>query len=77
MSSSDTEIAMCCDEVITPWAKSSYSNTGANCVETARSRSGAVTVRDSQAPEAGLLAFAPDRWETFTRRVKAGRFDAV
>ncbi len=60
------------EDVITPWVKSSYSNTGANCVELARARDGAVAVRDSKDPDGGLLAFSPQRWAAFTRQVRKG-----
>jgi hypothetical protein len=64
------ETAMNPEDVVTPWVKSSYSNTGANCVELARRRDGAVAVRDSKDPDGGLLAFSPQRWAAFTRKVK-------
>jgi hypothetical protein len=55
---------------IADWRKSSYSGAnGGNCVEVA-STYGAVAVRDSKAPERPALAFTPERWEAFTRRVK-------
>ena len=75
MNISDVEITMHRDEGITPRVKSSYSNTGANCVELARGRKGEVAVRDSKDPDGGLLAFAPARWAAFTRLVKKGALD--
>jgi hypothetical protein len=59
------------DDVITPWRKSSYSNTGANCVEIARTRSGQVAVRDSKAPEGAVLTFSRDEWSGFVARIQA------
>ncbi len=59
------------DDVTTPWRKSSYSNTGANCVEVARTRSGKVAVRDSRNPGDGALTFSPDEWQTFVAKVQA------
>jgi Domain of unknown function (DUF397) len=59
------------DDVTTPWRKSSYSNTGANCVEVARTRSGKVAVRDSRNPGDGVLSFGPDEWQTFVAKVQA------
>jgi len=59
------------DDVTTPWRKSSYSNTGANCVEVARTRSGKVAVRDSRNPGDGALSFGPDEWQTFVAKVQA------
>ncbi len=59
------------DDVTTPWRKSSYSNTGANCVEVARTRSGEVAVRDSRNPGDGALSFGPDEWRAFAAKVRA------
>ena len=56
------------DLVIGPWVKSSYSNSGANCVETARTTSGGMAVRDSKHPDAGCLYFAADEWREFIDR---------
>jgi len=58
------------DDVTTPWRKSSYSNSGANCVEVAKTRSGKVAVRDSRNPGAGLLSFSPDEWQVFVAKVR-------
>jgi hypothetical protein len=57
------------DDVTTPWRKSSYSNTGANCVEVAQTRSGKVAVRDSKNPDGGALSFSPDEWQAFVTKV--------
>ncbi len=59
------------DDVTTPWRKSSFSNTGANCLEVARTRSGKVAVRDSKNPEGAVLTFSLDEWKTFVAKVKA------
>jgi hypothetical protein len=63
------------DDVTTRWRKSSYSNSGANCVEVARIRSGKVAVRDSRNPGNGTLSFGPDEWQIFvlSLRATAGR----
>ncbi len=54
------------------WRKASYSNAnGGNCVEVA-SAPVAVAVRDSTDPEGPRLAFTPEGWKAFTRRVKRG-----
>lgn len=58
------------EDVVTPWVKSSFSNTGANCVELARGRNGSVAVRDSKDSDGALLAFSPERWAAFTCQVK-------
>jgi hypothetical protein len=57
------------DDVATPWRKSSYSNTGANCVEIARTHSGKVAVRDSKDPNGEVLSFSPDEWQAFVVKV--------
>lgn len=63
------------DDVITPWRKSSYSNSQANCIEVARTRSGKVAVRDSRNLGNGALSFGPDEWQTFVLSLQgaAGR----
>jgi Domain of unknown function (DUF397) len=58
------------DEVITPWRKSSYSNSGANCVEIAQTRSGKIAVRDSKDPDGPVLTFSPDEWKAFAAKVR-------
>ena len=58
------------------WRKSSYSSSnGGQCVEVFGNLPGAVAVRDSKDPEGPKLAFTPDAWKTFARRVKAGDLD--
>jgi hypothetical protein len=53
------------------WAKSSYSGgQGGNCVEVAQPMADIVAVRDSQNPDGPKLAFLPNRWQEFTRRLK-------
>jgi Domain of unknown function (DUF397) len=59
------------DDVITPWHKSSYSNSGANCVEIARTRSGKVAVRDSKDPDGPVLTFSSDEWKAFVAKIQA------
>jgi Domain of unknown function (DUF397) len=61
-------ITMKRDLIIGPWVKSSYSNSGANCVETARTTSGGVAVRDSKHPDAGCLYFTVGEWREFIAR---------
>jgi len=58
------------DDVTTPWRKSSYSNSGANCVEVAKTCSGKVAVQDSRNPGDGALTFSPDQWQTFVAEVR-------
>jgi Domain of unknown function (DUF397) len=59
------------DDVSVPWRKSSYSNSQANCVEVARTRTGKVAVRDSRNTDGGALKFSPDQWHTFVAKVQA------
>jgi len=59
------------DDVSTPWRKSSYSNSQANCVEVARTRTGNVAVRDSRNPGGGWLNLSPDQWHIFVAKVQA------
>jgi Domain of unknown function (DUF397) len=53
------------------WRKSSYTTGQGNCVEAASPR-GVVAVRDSKDPDGPVLAFAPETWQAFTNRVRAG-----
>ena len=62
------------DEVITPWIKSSYSNTGANCIEVAHTALGNIAVRDSKNPGGPALRFTPDEWRAFVSAVNAEEF---
>jgi len=59
------------DDVTTPWRKSSYSNSQANCVEVARTGSDKVAVRDSRNPGGGALSFSQDEWQAFAMKVRA------
>ena len=57
------------------WRKSSYSGgTGGDCVEVQRSES-VTNVRDSKAPNSGMLSFAVTSATAFLTAVKGGRFD--
>jgi hypothetical protein len=62
------------DEIVTPWAKSSYSNTGANCVEVARTSLRHVAIRDSKDPGGPKLRFTPDEWTAFVSGIRSGEF---
>jgi Domain of unknown function (DUF397) len=52
------------------WVKSSYSGNGA-CVEVAAGDH--VLVRDTEVRHGPVLAFSPQAWRRFARRVKDGR----
>ncbi|MGH3296349.1 MAG: DUF397 domain-containing protein [Trebonia sp.] len=71
------------------WRKSSYSNNGGNCVETAvlgRDQAPAarkadagrlLAMRDSQDPAGPRLYFTPAEWGAFARSMKDGAFDGL
>lgn len=61
-----------CVEVATVWRKSRYSNSESNCAEVRRGLPGLIAVRDSKDPAGAALAFSPDHWQAFTRRLSAG-----
>jgi hypothetical protein len=57
------------------WRKSTLSGTNNNCVEVAFLADGAVAVRNSKRPEAGVTLFTSGEWEAFVGGVKQGEFD--
>lgn len=57
------------DDVTTSWVKSSYSNTGANCVEVAHTALGNVAIRDSKDPDGPVLRFTSAAWRELTRAI--------
>ncbi|QMU72116.1 DUF397 domain-containing protein [Streptacidiphilus sp. P02-A3a] len=61
-----------------PWRKSSYSDNGGNCIETAAGFiPGAVPVRDSKDPEGPALVFPAAAFAAFVGAVKAGEFGTI
>ncbi|MET8976198.1 DUF397 domain-containing protein [Streptomyces sp. NPDC004539] len=52
------------------FAKSSYSNPGANCVEVARNVPRTVAVRDSKISSGPVLLLTPTTWHTFTTSLR-------
>lgn len=54
------------------WRKSSYSGINADCVEAAE-LPGAIAVRDSKHPEAGVLRFPSAEWVAFLRMAQEER----
>ena len=50
-------------------ANPSHSNTGANCVEVARTRGGMIAMGDSRNPDGGVLSFSPDEWQAFVAMI--------
>ncbi|QUH04554.1 DUF397 domain-containing protein [Saccharopolyspora erythraea] len=62
----------------TRWRKSSFSggaNGGGQCVEVAALEDGRIAVRNSKAPEAGVVVFSRAEMDAWVRGVKAGEFD--
>ena len=57
------------------WRKSSYSEGGGECVETAVLPDRRVAVRDSKQPDGAILLYAPGEWRAFVAGAKAGEFD--
>jgi hypothetical protein len=57
------------------WRKSSFSNDQGACVETAALASGAVAVRNSNHPEAGVVFFTRAEMDAWIKGCKAGEFD--
>lgn len=53
------------------WRKSSYSGTGANCVEV-RTDASTVAVRDSKHVAGPQLTFAGQAWSAFLAGIKRG-----
>jgi hypothetical protein len=51
------------------WRKSSYSQNGGDCVETA-SGNGTVMVRDTTNRDGGSLAFTASAWSAFTAGIR-------
>lgn len=56
------------------WRKSSFSNAG-ECVELAQLPGGGIAVRNSNAPDAGVVFFTPGEMHAFLLGAKAGEFD--
>jgi hypothetical protein len=59
------------------WWKSSFSDTGAHCVECAVVDSTTVAVRDSKDPHGPALLFPRAQMGAFVAAVAAGRFGEV
>ncbi|MGI9099547.1 MAG: DUF397 domain-containing protein [Solirubrobacteraceae bacterium] len=57
------------------WRKSSYSDGGADCVETAVLPDRRIALRHSKQPDGALLLYTPAEWRAFITGVKAGEFD--
>jgi hypothetical protein len=57
------------------WRKSSYSDSGGACVETAVLPDHRVALRDSKQPDGAILLYTPAEWSAFLTGVQAGEFD--
>lgn len=57
------------------WRKSSASDAATDCVEIAFADADAVLVRDSKAPDRGILRFTKSEWDAFLVGVRRGEFD--
>ncbi|WP_245671641.1 DUF397 domain-containing protein [Nocardia amamiensis] len=57
------------------WFKSSYSETGGQCVEVAWLPRGEIGVRDSKNLIGPALVFTPGEWDAFTAGMNDGEFD--
>lgn len=57
------------------WRKSSFSNGGGECVETAALDDGRIAVRNSNHPEAGVVFFTHAEMAAWVNGCKAGEFD--
>ncbi|GAA2130838.1 hypothetical protein GCM10009760_03890 [Kitasatospora kazusensis] len=64
-------------DLVTPFKKSSYSQAGGECVETALTSSRGQAVRDSKDPDGPVLVFPADAWSAFVAGVRSGDFPAV
>lgn len=59
-----------------PGARSSHSDSGGACVETAVLPDRRIAVRHSKQPAGPVLSYTPAQWHAYIADVKAGRFDS-
>ncbi len=57
------------------WRKSSYSDSGGECVETAVLPDHRVAVRHSRQPGGAILLYTPAEWNAFLKGARDGEFD--
>ncbi len=60
---------------LTMWRRSSYCDTGGQCVEIAQAGTSHL-VRDSKNPAGACLTFSAPAWAAFIRDIKNGTYDA-
>lgn len=58
------------------WRKSSFSG-AENCIEMVKLSDGNIAVRDSNAPDDGVLVFTPQEVKAFIQGAKANEFDDI
>jgi len=57
------------------WRKSSFSQDGGQCVQTAFLPDGSVALRHSKDPGGSVLIYTPREWDAFLKGAKDGEFD--
>ncbi|MGI9099764.1 MAG: DUF397 domain-containing protein [Solirubrobacteraceae bacterium] len=57
------------------WRRSSFSQDGGQCVETAFLPDGGVALRHSRDPEGSVLIYTRREWDAFLKGAKDGEFD--
>jgi len=57
------------------WRKSTYSEGGGECVETAVLPDRRVAVRHSRQPDGAMLLYTPTEWDAFLKGARDGEFD--
>jgi Domain of unknown function (DUF397) len=57
------------------WRKSSYSDSGGECVEAAVLPDRRVALRDSKQPDGAIQLYTAAEWRAFVHGAKAGEFD--
>ncbi|MDH6114487.1 hypothetical protein P3T36_000887 [Kitasatospora sp. MAP12-15] len=65
------------DLIDAAWFKSSYSQSGGQCIEVAPGFTGVMPVRDSKDPSGPALVFPAAAFAAFVDGVKAGDFGTV
>ena len=57
------------------WRRSSFSQGGNDCVQTAFLPDGCVALRHSKDPDGSVLVYTPREWDAFLKGAKDGEFD--
>ncbi|MDH6112404.1 hypothetical protein P3T36_003815 [Kitasatospora sp. MAP12-15] len=64
-------------DIVSSFRKSSYSQQGGECVETARTVANGQAVRDSKDLHGPVLSFPADAWCAFVAAIKVGDLPSV